>query len=116
MAGLIVAPLFLLIIALAVFAIAGKWKCLSKAGRPGWGALIPIYNAYLLITVAGKPGWWLLLYCIPLVNIVFVILTLIGFARAFGQSGGFAIVLFLFPFVGFPILGFGEANYVGPQS
>ena len=109
-------PFLVLIVALAVVTVAGKWKCLVKAGRPGWGAVIPIYNVYLLVTVAGKPWWWLLLYFIPIVNIVVAILTLIGFARAFGQSGGFGIVMFLFPFAGFPILGFGEAKYVGPWN
>jgi hypothetical protein len=41
---------------------------------------------------------------------------MIGFARAFDQSGAFAIVLLFFPFVGFLILGFGDAKYIGPRN
>ena len=37
--------------------IAGLWKTFAKAGKPGWGAIIPIYNAVLLLEIAGRPIW-----------------------------------------------------------
>ncbi|MEI6724978.1 MAG: DUF5684 domain-containing protein, partial [Actinomycetes bacterium] len=54
-------------IILLVLVIAGMWMTFVKAGRPGWGAIIPFYNTYLMIKVAGRPGWWLILYFIPIV-------------------------------------------------
>ena len=31
-----------------VLSVAGLWQTYVKAGQPGWGAIIPIYNAYLI--------------------------------------------------------------------
>ena len=45
-AGIFIVLVILVLIALAiaVLQIIGYWKILSKGGKPGWGALIPIYN------------------------------------------------------------------------
>lgn len=102
---------FIIWLAIIVLIIAAMWKVFTKAGQPGWGVLIPIYNVYLLCKVAGKPGWWLLLMFIPLVNIIIAIMVALGVAENFGKGGGFAVGLFLLPFVFYPILGFGDATY-----
>jgi hypothetical protein len=98
-------------LSLAILMIAAIWKVFVKAGQPGWAALIPIYNLYVLLKVAGKPGWWLILMLIPLVNIVIGILALVAVAERFGKGGGFAVGLLLLPIVFYPILGFGSAQY-----
>jgi hypothetical protein len=103
--------LILVGIAFAIFVIAAMWKVLVKAGQPGWGALIPIYNTYLFLLVAQRPGWWLVLYFIPFVNLVIQIIVLLDIARNFGKSAGFGIGLFFLSFIFFPILGFGSATY-----
>ncbi len=103
--------LILVGIAFAIFYIAASWKVLVKAGQPGWGALIPFYNTYLLLMVAQRPGWWLVLLLIPFVNIVFTIIVLLDIARNFGKSAGFGIGLFFLGVIFFPILGFGSATY-----
>jgi len=101
----------LLILLVVVVAVAGLWKTLAKAGMPGWGSVIPFYNLYLVIKLAGRPGWWLLLMFIPLVNIVFNVIVLIGLGKKFGYGAAFGWGLFLLPFIFFPILGFGQAAY-----
>lgn len=53
-----------------VIQIAGMWKTFSKAGERGWGAIVPIYNIYLMIKVADKPWYWILLFLIPVVNVI----------------------------------------------
>ena len=53
-----------------VLVIIGGWKMFVKAGKPGWGVIIPFYNTYLLCKIAGRPGWWLILFFIPIVNII----------------------------------------------
>ena len=64
-------PLVMIIgLIIALFMIIAMWKVFTKAGQPGWGCIIPIYNAYLMIKIACKPGWWLLLFFIPVVNLV----------------------------------------------
>jgi hypothetical protein len=97
--------------------IVGGWKVFEKAGQPGWVILIPIYNAYIMLKIAGRPGWWLLLYFIPLVNCVIAAIVAIDIAKSFGQSGVFGFfLLFLLCGIGFLILGFGDARYLGPAG
>ncbi len=96
---------------IAVVMIVSLWKVFKKAGQPGWGCLIPIYNWYLMIKIAGKPGWWLILMFIPLVNFIIGIIVAIGIAENFGKGGGFAVGLILLPIIFYPILAFGDARY-----
>jgi hypothetical protein len=67
--------------AIVILLIAAMWKVFSKAGQPGWAAIIPIYNIYVLCKVAGRPGWWLLLMLIPFVNFVIAIILCIDIAK-----------------------------------
>ncbi len=101
----------ILILAVVVTVLAGMWKTFEKAGQPGWGCLIPIYNAYLILQIAGRPGWWLLLLFIPFVNFITGIVVAVDVARNFGKGVGFAIGLMLLGFIFYPILGFGDAVY-----
>ncbi len=98
-------------LAVVVLIIVSMWKVFLKAGQPGWAAIIPIYNAYILLKVAAKPGWWLILFFIPLVNLVFIFLTFLGVAEKFGKGAGFAVGLFFLGFIFFPILAFSDAQY-----
>ena len=105
---------FLICIGIFVVAVAGMWKMFEKAGQPGWACLIPIYNIILLVRIAGKPDIWILFLLIPIVNFVFSILLAIEIAKRFGQGTGFGIGLIILPMIFYPILGFGDARYLGP--
>ncbi len=98
-------------LALIVAIIAGFWKVFVKAGKPGWAAIIPIYNAIVLLEIAGKPLWWIILFFIPIVNIIVGIIACIALAKKFGKSDAFGVGLALLGFIFFPILGFGDAQY-----
>jgi hypothetical protein len=98
-------------LAILIVVIAGMWKAFAKAGQPGWGCIIPIYNIYLLTVMAKKPGWWLVLFLIPVVNIVVAIILMLEIAKRFGKGTGFGIGLALLGFIFWPILGFGDAQY-----
>jgi hypothetical protein len=102
-------------LAIAVIVIAGGWKVFEKAGQPGWAIVVPIYNLYVFLKIAGRPGWWLILYCIPLVNVIIAIVVAIDIAKAFGQSAAFGFfLLFLLCGIGYLVLGFGDYQYQGP--
>lgn len=104
--------LFALVIALV--AIVALWKIFVKAGQPGWAAIIPIYNMYIMLKVIGRPGWWILLFFIPFVNFIITIVMALDLGKAFGKDAGFSIVLlWLFSIIGYLILGFGKAEYKG---
>ena len=57
--------LFLIYLAVIVLMIVSGWKVYVKAGQPGWAAIVPIYNVYIMLKIAGKPGWWLVLFFVP---------------------------------------------------
>ena len=110
-AGVIVG--YLVVVAIL---IAAMWKVFEKAGEPGWAAIVPIYNLIVLLKIAGKPAWWIVLFLIPIVSLVIAIIHSIALAKAFGKGGGFAVGLLLLGFIFYPILAWGDAEYVGPQS
>ena len=99
-----------------VAVVAGMWKVFTKAGQPGWGCIIPIYNIYLLTKIAGRPAWWIILCFIPIVSLVIIIIMSMDIAKAFGKGKGFGIGLALLGFIFYPILGFGSAQYVGAAA
>ena len=105
--------LIIIMLAFGLFIIVSMWKVFEKAGQPGWGILIPIYNIYLFLVIAGKPGWWILLYFIPLVNFVIGIIVSIEIAKNFGKDAGFGIGLAFLGIIFYPILAFGDAEYQG---
>ncbi len=116
-AALFGSTMLMIILAIVAVAIIGMWKVFAKAGQPGWAALIPLYNAYILLKIAGRPGWWLILFFVPLANVIVAVIVAIDVAKAFGQSPVFGIVLlFLLSGIGYLILGFGDARYIGPQT
>ena len=96
--------------------IAALWKVFTKAGQPGWAAIIPILNTYFVCKVAGRPGWWVILMLIPFVNFIIWIILCIDVAKSFGKGVGFGIGLLLLRIIFFPILGFGSAQYQGPSA
>ena len=110
-------PLFwIFYLAFTILILAAWWKIFTKAGQPGWACIIPIYNLYVWCKIVGRPWWWLLLMLIPLVNFIIAIILLIDLAKSFGKGVGFGIGLLLLPFIFFPILGFGSAQYQGPTA
>lgn len=105
---------WLLYIAVIVFYILCLWKIFVKAGKPGWAAIIPIYNIIVELEIIGRPWWWLLLMLIPVVNFVIAIIILFDLAKVFGKGTGFGFGLLFLSFIFIPILAFGDAKYLGP--
>lgn len=113
------AGIWLVIFAFAVFMVICSWKIYQKAGKPGWAAIVPVYNIYVLMKIIGKPWWWTLgifLVAIPLLGSVLVLIwslvISLELGQKFGKDIGFSILLlWLFSFIGYPILAFGNAQY-----
>lgn len=119
----------LIAIAVAVLKIIGTWKILVKGGKPGWGALIPFYNEYLLCEMVGVSPWWILIVLgcsllafIPIIggllsfaaSIYFAILLNVSLARSFGKEDSYAVGLILLQPIFYLILGL-KGEYVGKK-
>ena len=103
-------------VAVLLLMIVSMWKIYTKAGKPGWACIIPIYNIIVLLEIVGKPWWWLLLMLIPFVNIVLAIWMLNLLSKSYGHGVGFTLGLLFLGFVFFPVLGLGESKYIGPAG
>jgi hypothetical protein len=101
---------------IALLLIVAMWKVFTKAGKPGWASIIPIYNLYIWCKIVGRPGWWIILLLIPFVNIIVGIILCVDMAKSFGKGVGFGIGLALLGIIFWPILGFGSAQYQGPAA
>ncbi len=100
-----------------VLVAIAMWMVFAKAGWPGILALIPIVNVVILVKIAGMSGWLALLYLIPIVNIVFSIIVAIKVGAAFGKGGAWSFfLLWLIAFIGYFIIGFGDAKYTKPAA
>ncbi len=109
------ALILIIYIGLIIFLIAALWKMFEKAGQPGWAAIIPFYNIYILTQIAEKPAWWMVLFFIPIVNIIISIMIWHAVSLNFGKDAGFTVGLVLLGFIFIPILGFGDAQYKGKK-
>jgi hypothetical protein len=90
------------------------WKIFTKAGKPGWAVLIPIYNTLVQLEIIGREWFWILLMFIPGVNIVIGVVMILDLAKVFGKDTAFGCLMVLFPYVMIPLLAFGDAKYLGP--
>ncbi|HET7638481.1 MAG TPA: DUF5684 domain-containing protein [Ktedonobacteraceae bacterium] len=108
----------ILLIYLAVVAIiiVAMWKLFTKARQPGWAAIVPIYNTVVMLKIVGRPIWWIVLLLIPFVNFIVVLILAHDTAKAFGKDIGTTLLLIFLPFIGYPMLAFGNAQYVGPVA
>jgi hypothetical protein len=103
-------------IVLFVLCIVAMWKIFTKANKPGWACLIPIYNVIVMLEIVGKPWWWIFLFLIPIANIIFLIWMLNLLSKSFGHEVGFTLGLIFLSFIFIPILGLGKSTYNGPAG
>ncbi|WP_312170160.1 DUF5684 domain-containing protein [Microbacterium sp.] len=102
----------LIALAFYILVVVGLWKVFTKAGYPGILAIIPIVNVVFLVKIAGMSGWLALLYLIPIVGFIFGIVVSIKLGERFGKGGLFSFfLLFVFPYIGYLILGFGQSRH-----
>lgn len=105
---------YLIAMAFCVVILIAAWKIFTKAGEAGWKALIPVYNGYVLFKIVWGNGWLFLLNCIPVVNFIVLIIHSLKLAKAYGKGAGFGIGLMLLPVIFYPMLAFGNSQYIGP--
>ncbi len=109
----VVVPIYIVVV---IVMIVAQWKLFSKAGKPGWASLVPIYNTVVLLEIVGRPTWWILLLLIPCTAPIILVIMAVDLAKSFGKGGGYAVGLILLGIVFFPMLAFGSAQYEGPSA
>ncbi|MBC9796063.1 signal peptidase I [Sinomicrobium weinanense] len=77
---------FIFFLVLQLVHFAGTWKLYQKAGRKAWEALVPVYNAVILMKIINRPWWWIILLFIPIVNLIMFPVVWVETARSFGKN------------------------------
>lgn len=98
--NVIIFVIFYVYIAYSLQVIADKTNTENS-----WFAWVPILNLYLMCKIADKPGWWLILFFIPLVNIVIFIIVGMAIAQKRGKPSWLGIV-WIIPVVGLIVPGY----------
>ena len=107
----LIAGFFLIFLVIAIafyiyFAIC-LMKIAKKTNTPnGWMAWIPIANVILMLQIAKKPLWWIILFLVPIVNIVFGVLVWMAIAKELKKPEWLGAVLMLAPLASIiPVIG-----------
>lgn len=104
---------YLILLAICIVMIVAMWKIFAKAGKPGWAAIVPLYNGYCLYDIAFGSGWLFLLTFVPVVGAIMAIVMLFKLAQAFGKGVGFGFGLWLLMPIFILILAFDDSVYIG---
>lgn len=105
---------YVMILAFTVVGIVSLWKIFTKAGKPGWASIVPVYNVIVSLQICDLPLWYIVLLFIPFVNVYAVFKIYIELAHKFGKSTGFGVLCVFFSIVCLPILAFdNNATYNG---
>ena len=57
-----------------ILIIIANWKIFEKAGEPGWKAIIPIYNIYIMFKIVNMKSWfWWILGINLCASVMFVV-------------------------------------------
>jgi signal peptidase I len=76
---------FIFFLIVQVIHFAGTWKLYVKAGRKPWEAIVPVYNAIVLLKILKRPTWWVILLFIPIINLLMFPVIWVETVRSFGK-------------------------------
>lgn len=124
-AGLILIILVVFFFLYAIPSIITNWKLYSKAGRPGWAAIVPVYNNMVMADIAKKPMWMGIIagvagyfYRVPilgtiggLASLVLILIILSGLIKQYQTGIGFWIAYIFFPLIAVFLVG--KVPYIG---
>lgn len=110
------------VLAVGILHLAGMWKVLIKGGEPGGFALFNLvacltpFSFIPVMRMVGRPTWWVVLFFVPIVNIVVIVIVSIELAKSFGKGTVYGIGLALLAPIFYIMLGFGSSTYRGSSA
>lgn len=88
--------MFIIFLVLYVFYAICLMKIAKKSNTPNaWLAWIPIANIVLMLQVAKKPIWWIVLFFVPLVNLIITVLIWAGISAAMKKPEWLGILILI---------------------
>ena len=94
-----------ILMVVGIVVLVAMYKLFKKCGKPGWAAIIPIYNMWVLLQIGDLPGW---LSLIPGVNVICVLIAYANIGKKFNKSTAFILGLIFLTPIFLCILAFGK--------
>ncbi|MFD1294615.1 signal peptidase I [Lutibacter holmesii] len=109
---------FISFLVIQLIHFAGTWKLYSKAGRKPWEAIVPVYNAIVLMKIINRPTWWVILLFIPVINLLMFPIIWIETARSFGKNSNVDTILAVITlgFYNYYLNYVADVNYIEDRS
>jgi signal peptidase I len=109
---------FIFFLIIQVIHFLGTWKLYKKAGKKSWQAIVPIYNAVVLMRIINRPVWWVILLFIPIINLLMFPVIWVETSRSFGKNKSLDTILsiVLLGFYNFYLNYFAEVTYIENRS
>ena len=89
---------FIFFLAVQLIHFGGSWKLYQKAGRKSWEALIPVYNAVVLMQIIRRPKWWVILLFVPVINLMIFPVVWVETLRSYGKNSSLDTALGILTF------------------
>ena len=106
----------IVMVAIAALMIISRWRIFEKAGIPGWGIFVPLYNIYLMFELGWFSGRWLLSILFPPLFIVMMIINTFNIAKRFWKHWTYGLGIIFLKVIFIPILAFDDAKYLGHNA
>lgn len=103
----------IMLLVILIITLISQIKVYKKANRSGISAIIPFYNFYILLEIVNLSKLNFILMFIPVVNLLIYVKVMFLLAKFFRKDKLFGLGLVFFPFIFYPILAFGDSEYVG---
>ncbi len=113
-AGIMVVVYLLTLLLFTLPSLITTWRLYKKAGKAGWAAIVPIYNAVVQLQIAKMPTWYILLLFVPVANLVIVVMALVNFAKQYNRKLGFWLAYIFLPIVAVFLVG--KTEYTGGET
>ncbi len=101
---------FTIYAAIIVLMIISRWRVFKKAGFPGRGILIPIYNRVLMFKLGGMSGRRAASIIFPPLFLIAMIVNYFKIAEKFGKHRAFGLGILFVKIVFIPILAFDNSK------
>ena len=88
----------LFLLAIQVVHFLGTFRLYQKAGRKSWEALVPVYNAVVLMQIIRRPKWWVILLFVPIINLMMFPVIWVETLRSFGRNRSIDTILGILTF------------------
>ena len=86
------------ILAIQVVHFLGTFRLYQKAGRKSWEAIVPVYNAIVLMQIIRRPKWWVILLFVPIINLMMFPVIWVETLRSFGRNRSIDTILGILTF------------------